>query len=124
MSASCGFSQFLHDRGLAAENVAAPLKRPRRKRAEGLDVVTVTADDVRKLINACEDWQEFLCVSTAVYLGARRAALARVRCRDVDLVQGTIRFVEKGGKVATKPLPGEYQAILVEAERYGLWNTP
>jgi integrase len=119
-----GFSRFLFERNLATEDVAHLLRRPRRKRAEDLDVVTVTAEDVHKMINACEDWQELLCVTTAVYLGARRAALARVRRRDVDLVNGTIRFLEKGGKVATKPLPGEYQAILVAAERDCLWSSP
>jgi integrase len=109
---------------MADEDVAYPLKRPRRKRPEDLDVVTVSAEDVLAMLEACLDWQEFLCVSAAVYLGARRAALARVRRGDADLVHGTIRFVEKGGKVATKPLPDEYLAILRAAERDGLWNGP
>src|SRR5215208_5657207 len=60
---------------------------PRRKRYEDLEVTTVSSEDVRRLLDACADWQEFLCVSTAVYLGARRAALARVRRGDVDLVR-------------------------------------
>jgi site-specific recombinase XerD len=118
------FSRFLHDRGWSSEDVAQPLQRPRRKRYEDLDVVTVSADDVRRLLDACQDWQEFLCVTTAVYLGARRAALARVKRGDVDLVHGTVRFLEKGGKVATKPLPDEYLNILVAAERDGLWGGP
>lgn len=116
-----GYSRFLYERGLAAEDVAFPLKRPKRKRAEELDVVRVTLADIPKLFNACRTWQELLCIATAVYLGARRAALARVRRRDVDLVHGTIRFLEKGGKVVTKPLPGEYQELLLAAERNGLW---
>jgi integrase len=74
------------------------------------------------MLEACEDWQELLCVATAVYLGPRRAALARVRRGDVDLARGTVRFIEKGGKVAVKPLPDEYLAILIAAERDGLWN--
>jgi integrase len=119
-----GFSRFLYERKYAAVDVAAPLKRPRRKRPEDLDVVTVSAEDVQKMIFACEDWQEFVCLTTCAYVGGRRAALARVRRRDVDLVAGTIRLVEKGGKVATKPLPDEYLAVLVAAERDGLWNGP
>jgi integrase len=75
------------------------------------------------MILACEDWQELLCVTTAAYLGPSRAALARARRYDVDLARGTIRFLEKGGKVATKPLPDEYLAILAAAERDGLWNS-
>jgi integrase len=119
-----GFSRFLYERGWASEDVAAPLKRPRRKRYEDLAVVSVTAEDVSRLLDACEDWQEFLCLSTAAYLGARRAALARVRRGDVDLVRGTVRLLEKGGKVAVKPLPDEYLAILLAAEGDGLWNGP
>ncbi len=116
------FSRFLFERGWATDDVAYPLQRPRRKRAEDLEVVSVSAEDVLAMLEACEDWQEFVCVSTAVYLGARRAALARVRRGDVDLVRGTVRLLEKGGKVATKPLPDEYLHILVAAERDGLWN--
>jgi integrase len=116
------FSRFLYERGEASEDFTRYLVRPRRKRAEDLDVVTVSSEDVLKLLDACADWQEFLCVTTAVYLGARRAALARVRRGDVDLVRGTIRFLEKGGKVATKPLPDEYLAILLAAEWDGLWS--
>jgi site-specific recombinase XerD len=119
-----GFSRFLLERGYATEDVAHSLRRPLRKRPEDLDVVSVSAEDVQKMIFACEDWQEFICITTCSYIGGRRAALARVLRRDVDLVQGTIRLVEKGGKVATKPLPGEYQAILIAAERDSLWTSP
>jgi integrase len=119
-----GFSRFLYERGYATVDVAAPLKRPKRKRPEDLDVVTVSAEDVLAMILACEDLQEFLCLTTCAYLGARRAGLARIRRRDVDLVNGTVRLVEKGGKVAVKPLAGEYQAILAAAERDGVWNGP
>ena len=118
-----GYSRFLYDRGLAAEDVAYPLRRPKRKRPEELDVVRVPLEEVSKLLRACETWQELLCLATAVYLGARRAALARARRRDVDLVRGTVRFLEKGGKVVTKPLPAEYQDLLVAAERHGLWKS-
>jgi integrase len=84
------------DRGWPEADVAAPLKRPRRQRPEDVQVVSVGADDVRKLIQACQDMQELICVTTAAYLGARRAALARIRRGDVDLVQGTVRVLEKG----------------------------
>src|SRR6266487_1578147 len=49
------FSRFIYERGLASEDVAYPLQRPRRKRYEDLDVVTVTPDDVLKLLDACND---------------------------------------------------------------------
>ena len=118
-----GFSEFLWERGYTDEHVACRLKRPRRLRAEELDVVTVEPEDVRLMLDSCETWQEFLCLATAIYLGARRRALANVRRRDVDLDRGTIRFVEKGRKVLTKPLPDEYAGILRAAEGAGIWKS-
>jgi integrase len=118
-----GFSEFLWERGYTNEHVAYPLKRPRRPRPEELDVKTVGSDDVRRMLDACETWQEFLCLATALYLGARRRALARVRRRDVDFERATVRFVEKGRKVLTKPLPNEYVGILQAADEAGLWKS-
>jgi len=116
-----GFSRFLWERGLADADVAYPLKRPRKKRPEDLEVVSVTAEDVVRLLDKCETWQELLCVGTAVYTGARRGALAHARRSDVDLVRRTIRFAEKGGKVVVKPMADEYLAILRAAEENGVW---
>jgi integrase len=118
-----GFSEFLWERGYTNEHVAYPLKRPRRPRPEELDVKTVGSDDVRRMLDACETWQEFLCLATALYLGARRRALAGVRRRDVDFERATVRFVEKGRKVLTKPLPNEYVGILQAADEAGLWKS-
>src|SRR4051812_6183387 len=116
------FSTFLWERGFVADDVGRPIKRPRKPHPEDLDVVTVSTDDVRRMLDACETWQEFLCLTTALYLGARRGALARVRLRDVDFGAGTIRFVEKGGKVIVKPLPEEYVGILRAAQDAGVWK--
>jgi integrase len=118
-----GLSRFLWERGYTTEDVAYPLKRPRRLRPEDLDVVTVSAEDVGRMLNRCDTWQEFLCLTTAVYLGARRTALARVRFGDVDFTHRTIRFAEKGGKVITKPLPDEYVDILCAAVEAGIWKS-
>ena len=118
-----GFSEYLWERGFTGEHVAFRLKRPRRLRAEDLDVVTVTTDDVRRMLDGCETWQEYLCLATALYLGARRRALALVRLRDVDLDHGTIRFVEKGRKVLTKPVPDEYAMIVRAAQEAGVWKS-
>lgn len=119
-----GYSAWLKERGHVDTHVAESLRRPRRPRYEDIDVVSVTSEDVGRMLAACEDWQEFLCLSTAVYLGARRNALALVRRGDIDLVRGTVRFAnEKGGKVQVKPLPREYQEIIVAAERHGIWSS-
>ena len=117
------FSKFLWEREFTATDVGRAIPRPRKPRPEDLDVVTVRAEDVQVMLDACLSWQEFLCLSTALYLGARRAALARVRLRDVDFSAATIRFFEKGGKVIVKPLPDEYVEILGRAQDEGVWKS-
>ena len=118
-----GFSEYLWRRGYTTEHVALPLRRPSRPRPEDIDVVTVSSSDVTRMLSSCETWQEYLCLTTALYLGSRRAALARVRLRDVDFDKGLIRFVEKGPKVITKPMPAEYMAILFAAREAGVWKS-
>jgi len=118
-----GFSEFVWERGWAEEHVAYRLRRPRKPRAEDLDVVTVSTEDVRRMLDGCETWQEYLCLTTAIYLGARRRAMATARLADVDFEHGTIRFVEKGRKVLTKPLPDEYVEILRAAQTAGVWRS-
>ena len=123
VSLARGFSEYLWQRGHTVEHVALPLRRPPRPRPEDIDVVTVSAADVARMLDSCETWQEYLCLTTAIYLGSRRAALARVRLRDVDFDNGRIRFVEKGPKVVTKPIPEEYERILRAAMEVGIWKS-
>jgi integrase len=118
-----GFFGFLKDEGLIRETPMERIKRPRRLPPEETDVISISTAQAQRILEACEDWQELLCVTTALYLGARRAALAKVRRRDVDLEAGTVRFLEKGGKVAVKPLPDEYVAVLCAAENDGIWSS-
>ena len=91
---------------------AEKLRRPRLQRPEELDVVTVSNEDVRRLLNACDSWHEALCISVLAYLGVRRRAASQLRWRGVNLDHETARFKEKGGKVITKPLPQELAALL------------
>lgn len=118
------FSKFVWKKGWADTWVCADLERPRRKRPEDVPVVTVSGAEVVRMLNAAEDYQELLCITTATYLGARRRALASVRRRDVDLENGLITFQEKGGKTIVKPLPDEYVAILRQADDDGIWARP
>lgn len=119
-----GFFEFLVDETVIGRSPMERIKRPRRKRPEDLDVVTVTGADVEKLFNGCETWQELLCMAIVGYTGARRTAAARARRRDVDLERGTIRFLEKGGKVAVKPIPDELAAIIRAADENHVWSSP
>jgi integrase/recombinase XerD len=113
------FFGWLYDERVIERNPMERIKRPRKPAPEDLDVKTVSPDDVRRLLNACETWHELLCVSTLAYLGCRRRAASRLRLRDLDLDRETVRLFEKGGKVAVKPLPGEYLALVRAAVAAG-----
>jgi integrase len=111
-SALTGLFRWLYLEGEIDANPMTRIPRPRRPRAEDVDVVIVTPTDVEKMLAACADWQEFLCLSVLAYLGPRRDSVSRLRWRDVDLAEGTIRFREKGNKISVKPMPNELVAIL------------
>jgi integrase/recombinase XerD len=111
-SALNGLFTWLHREGEIEANPMVRIARPRRPRPEDLDVVIVTPAEVEKMLGATQGWQEFLCLSILAYLGARRGSASRLRWRDVDLVEGTVRLREKGGKVSVKPMPWELLEIL------------
>lgn len=121
-----GFFRFLIDEGHVPEpGPMARIRRPRRLRAEDLDVVTISSGEAARLLEACESWQELLCLAVALYTGRRRAALNAALRRDVDLVRGLIRFrLEKGGKTIEQPLPAELAAIITAADQAGVWGSP
>lgn len=118
------FFAFLVDETAIDHSPMDRIQRPRRKRPEDLDVVSVTTSDVERLFSAAEGWQEILCLAVLAYTGPRRRAAARVRRRDVDLERGTIRFAEKGGKIAHKPIPDELAAIIRAADQQNVWASP
>lgn len=118
-----GFFDFIVGEGALERSPMERIKRPRRPRPEDTEVVTVTAEDVQRVFRATEDWQELLCISVLAYMGPRRNAASNARRRDVDLERGTVRFKEKGGKVAVKPLPDELAAIIRAADENGVWPT-
>jgi integrase len=118
-----GFLAFCVDENWIQANPMEPVKRPRRKRPEDLDVVTVSGRDVERLLDHCERWDELLCVCAVCYLGPRRNAVAMARRRDVDLDKGTIRLHEKGGKTITKPIPDELAAIIRAADENKVWES-
>jgi integrase len=111
-SALNGLFSWLYLEGEIDENPMTRIARPRRPRPEDVDVVIVTQADVEKMLGAVEGWQELLCLTVLAYTGSRRGAASLLRWRDVDLAEGTIRFREKGNKVAVKPMSYELLAIL------------
>lgn len=100
--------RYLRRAGEITTDPMVDIDRPRRLRAEYLDVVTVTADQIARMFDACEDWQEYCCLGMAVYTGARRTALANVRWQDIEWTDGTITVREKGRKTQVKPVPWEW----------------
>jgi integrase len=122
-----GFVRFLIDEGHIAEpGPMAKIQRPRRKRYEDLDVVTIGRDDAARLLEACETWQETLCIATALYTGRRRAALNAARRRDVNL-EGeapTIRFRDKGDKIIVQRIPNELADLIRAADQEDIWPDP
>jgi integrase len=119
-----GFFTFLLDDQILETSPMDRIRRPPRKRPEDLDVVTVQPSDVDRLYAASREWDELLCLALLTYLGPRRNAAALARRGDVDLERGTLRMVEKGAKVITKPLPDELLEIIHAAEVAGVWTGP
>ncbi len=115
------FFEFCRDENLIVVSPADRLKMPPRRRAEDLDVVTISSDDVGRMLNACADWQELICIYVLAFMGVRRSAAANARRRDVDLESGHIRFREKGGKIITKPVPTTLLEVLRAADQQSIW---
>ena len=118
-----GFFKWLYQAEIIDQNPMARIEAPKRLASEDLDVTTVSAKEVHQLFEACETWGDLLCLSTLAYLGPRRGAVSKLRWRDVDLENGSIRFREKGGKTIAKPLPDEFAALLRTAVAWGELDT-
>lgn len=97
------------------EDPMARVPRPRGVPSDQLDVVTVSEEEVGRMLAAAEPWTELLCLTILIYLGPRRGAAARLRLRDYDRENGLMCFREKGSKVIRKPVPHELAAVLEAA---------
>jgi len=118
-SALNGLFKWLYQEHEVDENPMSRIPRPRRQRAEDLDVVTLTNAEVERMLAGTHGWQEFLCLSVLAYTGIRRAAASRLRWKDADLEAGTLRVQEKGRKVSEMPIPYDLWAILRAAVESG-----
>lgn len=101
--------------GKIVKDPMAALPRTRRKHWSELDVVTVSTDEVRRLLFAAKTWEERLCIAVLVYTGCRRTAAANLKLSDYDRARGRLKFKEKGGKVIWKPVPDELDQLLEAA---------
>lgn len=112
------------------------LQRTKRIPPDELDVVTVSTEDVPKLLKAARAldaaagtpdrivWTHRVCLMVLVYLGPRRRAVARLRRKDYDRKNQRLRFHEKGGKTIWKRVPDALGELLNEADDAGVWAKP
>jgi integrase/recombinase XerC len=106
------FFTWLYKTEKIKRNPLERIDRPRRVAAEDLDVTTLSAAEVRKLLAACQTWTEKLAIAIPAYMGPRRRAAAMLTLADYDQDEQRIRFREKGGKVIWKPVPTELAAMI------------
>ncbi|MHB8742549.1 MAG: tyrosine-type recombinase/integrase [Sulfuricaulis sp.] len=106
------FLKWLYQNRKIGKDPMGQLERTKRISAEDLDVVTVSADDVRLLLEKSEPGKERNAIAILAYLGPRRKAVANLRLSDYDRERGLMKFQEKGSKPITKPVPDELATIL------------
>lgn len=102
------------------------ISRPKQVPADdNPNVVTISADDVKALLNAAERggrWDELLTIYCLAYLGPRRKALASARIGDYNLNAQKLTFREKGGKVIHKPVPDRLAQLIETAILCGVYR--
>jgi site-specific recombinase XerD len=118
------FFGWLYRNEKIAKNPLERVERPRRIAAADLDVVTVSAEDVQRLMMFASTWPEKLALGILVYMGPRRKAAARLRVSDWDRARGRLRFREKGNKTIWKPVPDELDQLLEAAQAAGAFKDP
>lgn len=82
---------------------------------EDRDVKTISSEEVKKVIAACQTWTEMLTVAIFACMGVRRQAACDLRWKDVRFTTGHIKFQEKGRKTIWKPMPAMLDSLLREA---------
>ncbi|HEV2065065.1 MAG TPA: tyrosine-type recombinase/integrase, partial [Thermoanaerobaculia bacterium] len=122
VSCLTGYFGWLRDEGLVKTTPMERIRRPKRTPDDENDrIVSVSEDDVLKLLAAVQGWDERLALNVALYLGPRRRALAEVRRSDYDARSRTLTFAEKGGKAIRKPVPHRLAEIIDEAIAAGVY---
>lgn len=119
------FFGWLSREGIIPTDPTERLERPKLQRPEEQDHLTsLSTDEVRRMLAACETWTERLALHILAYTGSRRGAVAQLRRRDYDKDAGELTFHEKGGKTITKPIPGQLVGLLNSAIAAGVYTAP
>lgn len=109
-----GFFLFMFQEEVVEKNPMIRITRPRIPKQR--NTTRVGESEVKQMFDACEDWQELICISVLCYLGPRRTAAANLRWQDINFTERNMRFFEKGNKVVWKPVPDDLLAILKAAQ--------
>jgi len=99
------------------------MQRPRRIAPEDLDVVTVSSDDVRRMLEYARPGAERVALYVLAYLGPRRRAVSRLRLKDYDSARRRLRFYEKGGKTIWKRVPAKLADVLDAEIKAGSYSS-
>ena len=118
------FFDWCHDEGLIPADPSSRLKRPKLKRYDDRDdIVSISTADAQKILAAAKDWRERIALHILAYTGSRRHAVAQLRLRDYDPVEGTLTFREKGSKTIRKPVATPLRDLLDAAEAAGIYDS-
>lgn len=111
-SVMSSFFKWLDKNERIKQNPMRRMDRPKRIAPEDLDVVTVSPDDVRRMLEMAETSAERTALYILAYLGPRRRAVSRLRLKDYDQTRRRLRFHEKGNKTIWKRVPDKLAAVL------------
>jgi integrase len=113
------FFKFLYKSEKITRNPVDRLARTRRIPPAELDVVTVSNDDVRRMMMKAVSYPERMTIAVLALTGARRRAASRMRITDYDGENRMLTFREKGGKTVTRQISDDLDALIEEGLRDG-----
>lgn len=96
LSSIHSFYRYLVAVGAVVTDPSATIKPPRVRRHPGL---TLTAEEVRRVLDAPGTPRERIQAYLLTYTAARTEEIQRLRWQDVDFVNATLRICGKGGKL-------------------------
>lgn len=107
-----GFFDWHVREGRLAVSPLARVDTIRRPNPVTLDVLTVTTEEAKQLLDYSYTEQEKLCVAMLIYTGCRLSAVSGARWGDVHFGHKTISFHEKGDNEIVKPMPDALARLL------------
>jgi len=117
------FRSFLRDNGKedTAENIDYPhTEKTLEQREERTDVLYLEVEEYDKILNACESLREELIIKVLWNCGLRRAEIAELRCKDVNLDEEYLKVdTKKNDEFRDVPFSFELKTTLRDWLQYG-----